>query len=888
MKRWFIITMILLIATMLSASATELFFSEYVEGSSNNKAIEIFNGTGQAVDLTAYTVKLATNGNNWNNNITLSGSLANNDVFVIANSQANAAILALSDVTSTVTMFNGNDAIGLFKDGVLIDAIGIQGVDPGATGWPVAGTAGAMVNHTLIRKAAVFSPTTDWALSAGTTADDSQWEIQAIDYITNLGTHTFTGGTTDPFVTVTAPNGSEQWQQGTSHAITWISGNFTGNVKIELLTGETPSVLVANTENDGSWDWAIPASFAIAANYKVKITAVAGSPTDTSNNTFSVVAPPTVVDVQTIAALRALPADNTTIYRLTGEALVSFTRTSRNQKYIQDATGGLLVDDPNSVITTTYNIGDGITNLTGKTTPYHEVIEFIPTVDPGAASSTGNVIVPATVTLSEFTTNYANYESKLVKVTGVTFAPGQTEGVFVAATNYNISDASGSGIFRTSFAETNIIGTTIPTTARDIIAIAARYDATMQLASRSLADITDPTGAPSITVSSPNGGESWEPGTTHAITWASSNITGNVKIELLLETTTVVLIADTENDGTWDWTISEDQPEAAGYSVKVSALTGNVSDASNATFSIMAPQVTSVATIAALRASNADNTTIYRLTGEAVVSYLRSTRNQKYVQDATGGILIDDATGVLTGTFAVGNGLTNLTGKLTAYHELLEFVPTSPLSSPVTTGNPVTATTVTIADLNANIGLYESRLVELENVHFSDTGSFAAATNYTLTDGNNNTVVFRTNFSDADYIGTAIPTQLLNVYAIATRYDATVQLTSRSQNDLDGVANNDPTTPAAMNQLTGNYPNPFNPQTTIRYNLKNSSPVTVEIYNVLGQKVRTLVSESKAAGSHSVAWDGTDDSHRKVSSGIYFYKMKAGTYSDTKKMVLMK
>jgi uncharacterized repeat protein (TIGR01451 family) len=88
--------------------------------------------------------------------------------------------------------------------------------------------------------------------------------------------------------------------------------------------------------------------------------------------------------------------------------------------------------------------------------------------------------------------------------------------------------------------------------------------------------------------------------------------------------------------------------------------------------------------------------------------------------------------------------------------------------------------------------------------------------------------------------------------------------------------------------LKGNYPNPFNPTTTVYFSLKQDSQVRVDIYNILGQKVKTLVSERLKAGNHGYRWNGKDDSGRSVSSGIYFYRMNAGSYSSTAKMVLMK
>ena len=96
----------------------------------------------------------------------------------------------------------------------------------------------------------------------------------------------------------------------------------------------------------------------------------------------------------------------------------------------------------------------------------------------------------------------------------------------------------------------------------------------------------------------------------------------------------------------------------------------------------------------------------------------------------------------------------------------------------------------------------------------------------------------------------------------------------------------------AATELNGNYPNPFNPVTTIAYSTKDVGNVTLEVYNLRGQLVKTLVNEVKETGNHTVTWNGTDDSNKSVSSGVYFYKMVSegniGRYTSTKKMILMK
>ncbi|MCI0451681.1 MAG: T9SS type A sorting domain-containing protein [Candidatus Latescibacteria bacterium] len=89
-------------------------------------------------------------------------------------------------------------------------------------------------------------------------------------------------------------------------------------------------------------------------------------------------------------------------------------------------------------------------------------------------------------------------------------------------------------------------------------------------------------------------------------------------------------------------------------------------------------------------------------------------------------------------------------------------------------------------------------------------------------------------------------------------------------------------------RLEQNFPNPFNPTTTLAYSLKNASNVNVIIYDVAGRRVRELVNERRERGAYKVVWDGRNDTGTTVSSGVYFYKLVAGSFTDTKKMTILK
>lgn len=102
---------------------------------------------------------------------------------------------------------------------------------------------------------------------------------------------------------------------------------------------------------------------------------------------------------------------------------------------------------------------------------------------------------------------------------------------------------------------------------------------------------------------------------------------------------------------------------------------------------------------------------------------------------------------------------------------------------------------------------------------------------------------------------------------------------------LSGIDGSSLPTSYAVSQ---NYPNPFNPTTTISYALPEAGEVTVDVYNVVGQKVRTLVEGHQEAGEYQVVWDGKDTNGSQVASGVYFYRAQMNNFSETRKMVLLK
>ena len=167
-----------------TTGCTELFFSEYAEGSSNNKYIEIYNPTANAISLSSYTVYQSGNGGSYTNTFTTNATIASGGVYMIAANQADASILAVADTAMaypSIAHFNGDDAMILVSGTDTVDVIGVPGVDPGSS-WTVG--TGSTANHTLVRMASIGAGSTDWTTGA------TEWDVYAQNTWTYMGAHT--------------------------------------------------------------------------------------------------------------------------------------------------------------------------------------------------------------------------------------------------------------------------------------------------------------------------------------------------------------------------------------------------------------------------------------------------------------------------------------------------------------------------------------------------------------------------------------------------------------------------------------------------------------------------------------------------------------------------
>lgn len=281
-------------------------------------------------------------------------------------------------------------------------------------------------------------------------------------------------------------------------------------------------------------------------------------------------------------------------------------------------------------------------------------------------------------------------------------------------------------------------------------------------------------------------------------------------------------------------------PTAVGNDTAVITISGGgLAEAITAMVTGKAWQAVEVADLGALRtaydAAPTDETTIYRVSGEAVMSFKHSSGNSKYFQDSKGGVLIYDTKGLITTELNEGDGVKNLTGTLDTFGSVMELIPVKNVTVN-STNNALTPVVLTIADYKANKDKYESMLIRLNQLTniSGKTAWGTSKSNFNFTDGTD-TLVLRTNYTGLDYMTatTNIPEGAVNYVGLALEYNGTVQFFPRSLTDIN-VTTALPKRPAAQATLNvfGN-----NGQLTV---VAKQGQI-IEVYNVLGRKVTSVV-----------------------------------------------
>ena len=459
-----------------SVTLSDLIISEYLEGSSNNKAIEIYNGTGADVDLAAYSLMKQTNGSgDYKNEQVLTGTLANGETFVLVNSQASDELKALGDMTSNVTAFNGNDAVALFKNGEKIDEVGVFG---DSTMWG---------ENVTLRRVYGEGPTA--------TYDETEWEEGDFDDYSDLGR--YSADTEAPVIEMVTGEASDPTTIMVHFSETLDAASAANVANYSLDNGAT--VDSAIYEEGRTYVVLRTSSLTPATEYTITVNGVSdrsGNATSNATYTFTF----GYIDVENLAALNALRDTYVEgqAYRIANPVVVtavigSFgSGQSTTNVWVQDQGCETTVGHSMMLYRIEENaanleVGSVINNLIGQLTVYNDLVEM-QYIDEASMEITGETadVVVTTVTIAELLgENAQSYQNALVRIDNVLFAD---EGAFVANESYNISDGNNTIVFRTN-REGSYIGMEIPADPTDVVGYVGWYGGQAQISPRMREDI---------------------------------------------------------------------------------------------------------------------------------------------------------------------------------------------------------------------------------------------------------------------------------------------------------------------------------------------------------------------------------------------------------------
>ncbi len=379
------------------APCTELFFSEYIEGSGNNKGVEIYNPSSSTINLTGYQVFESGNGGSFSNSFNLTGSVAAGDVYVITTNQADSIMQAQADTVlayPSVVHFNGDDAIALITPSSdTIDIIGIIGIDPGSS-WPVG--SGSTKDHTLVRKNNVHAGETDWTIGA------TQWDVFPQNTFDSLGAHTMLpcGTVLNPEVAFASSAIAVAESDGNANVTITISNPDANATTVDVVlvagtatlgndyTFTTPTTVTFTAGSSTPQTISIPiiddTLIEAAETFTLVLQNASSGVTIGATDTLVVTILPSdipipyyhIADVTGVDSLGVVDSAGV-ICRLSGMVLGVNLRPSGLQFTLHDSTGGISVFNFNQNFAYTVNEGDIIT-VVGGITQYRGLAEIIP------------------------------------------------------------------------------------------------------------------------------------------------------------------------------------------------------------------------------------------------------------------------------------------------------------------------------------------------------------------------------------------------------------------------------------------------------------------------------------------------------------------------------
>lgn len=553
--------------------------------------------------------------------------------------------------------------------------------------------------------------------------------------------------------------------------------------------------------------------------------------------------------------------------------------SSGSEYTFEDATAGIDLYFGGGVVD--LGLGDEIT-VTGETAEYNGKFEIVPSaLSDIVVNSTGNQLPdPQVITANELATNGENYESELIQIIAVSnTGTGDAWPGTGSNANINISDASGTTVMRID-KETEIDGSTEPTWPMDVIGVVSEFGGTYQILPRLLSDFLSDIVTPSFSneTHSPEFATSANE-ITVTIDIVPGDETQSISSAVIMYGNDGTLLNESEmwqdNGNTWMGVIPAQAANTfLEYEILATTNDGSVFDSWTYELAIASAQVTSIASI------QADPVIDQVVTIQGIITIggdlLQPPYTKAYIQDASGrgiNLFQYDELDIDRGDEVMAVGVVDVYNSVVQVKDFSYQI--------VSSGNEL-PTPVTLTPGEANDLEWEGTFLKITG-EITDTWSAGGGQNILIGDGSDTCVVRIWESTGVDVTALTVGTEW-SFLGVESQYNGVFQLLTAYDEDIISTSNIEviDTRPSQF-ALNPAFPNPFNPATTLSWNLEAASEMMLRVMDVRGREVARLVEGYSAPGHFSMSWDASD-----LSSGVYFIQLVTPNETDIQKVMLLK
>nr|MBC8196359.1 lamin tail domain-containing protein [Candidatus Neomarinimicrobiota bacterium] len=868
-----------------------LFFSEYAEGSSNNKYLEIYNAGEVSVDLGGYSLSSCSNGCddgvNWDypNNVEFTSNtmIAPGDVYVVCHGSADATISAECDQEFTY-LSNGDDVFGLTTtSGDIIDIIGTIGEDIG-DGWTVAGVNNGTKDHTLVRSPAVNSGNSgDWEMSAGTNASDSEWIVYDQNEWDYIGFHICSAcgsGGDAPLLFIQSPSDGEILNS-TDFEISFSVYNF------EIGTDGYIVYSIDGNENNINNTDPIPVTGALEGEHDLTMELV-----DNDGNSLD---PAVEVDISfsiLLPTLTSIADIQNSISTYEGQTVIvqgvvtigdDLLFPGRTKFYIQDESGRGVQVYNSDELEETYIRGDFI-EVMGMVELFNDDVEITnPTItligtgydlpEPYEIQGTEAVSMNGTwaITAGELS-DYWHYTSGSTEFTALTITSNngsETQTMFwnsavPASELIQFEEMIGEELAIAGVV--SFYNSAVQLTCGYFIDIQSNADPNLPVADAGDDQVVSPGDVVYLDASA-----SFDTGTIVAYEWVQLDGPA-VNIEDEESPTTSFIAPDENSIITFRLTIWDDD---------INEATDEVTIMISGPSTIYDIQYTEEQGDYCYESESAGLT----VTTSGIVTFVKSGSNPNFfLQDPN----FNEWAGIYVYNTSVnpqeGDEIT-LTATANEYYSFTQLIDVT--SSVVTSsGNSIAPMSLSTGEIGTECSLegekLESMLVTVSNVTVEMIDEY----NWYVNDGSG-TAILDDYYFDGEFPTMDVGDSFDCITGVVTYSYSEFKIAPRNMDDF-GCLNNSELLIPSQNSLSQNFPNPFNPETIIEFNINNREQVNISIYDLKGNLISNLIDNIYAPGNYSVIWNAENNNGNAVPSGLYFYQLKTSSDILTKSMLLVR